>query len=533
MKSHTSHIAQYALLAILLASCLSPSGGVAPPAAPTPRHFAPFMLVTHDLNASPTPFQPSGEANTPLPTFTEAPPPTATFTSTPPPTPTFSPPPSSPTSDSISPTSPPPTISSRPSYIIHAALDFANKTVTAQQTIRYYNNTGITLSDLVLSIQPNLYANAFTLNSISYDGTLLTYYNLNGQRLTLPLPQPLPAGGAATLTLDFKLNLPAKSSSKVFGYDFNQINLVDWYPFVVPYRGRWILHDPMPWGEHLVYDSADIELNIKTDSGVTLAVGASPEQNGGWTRYRMYGARTMAVSASMEFIVSETTVGNVAIRSYYFNGFQTGGADMLTYARQAVDTFSTQFAPYPHQTLAIVQTNMSDGMEYDGLIFISTDFYRQYNGTPRSNLAVIGVHEVAHQWWYSLVGNDHALEPWLDEGLSTYSERIFFENNYPANISWWWQFRIDYFKPKGVIDGSIYQYGSFRSYTDAVYFQGAHFLDDMREYMGYGNFSKFIKEYAVRYAYGHATTADFFDLAREIVNLNYANLQKKYFSGSY
>jgi aminopeptidase N len=104
---------------------------------------------------------------------------------------------------------------------------------------------------------------------------------------------------------------------------------------------------------------------------------------------------------------------------------------------------------------------MSDGMEYDGLIFLSSDFYKQYNGTARSNLATIGVHEIAHQWWFSLVGNDHALEPWLDEALSTYSERIFYENNYPANISWWWQFRVDYFKPTGYVDGSIYQYGFF------------------------------------------------------------------------
>lgn len=517
------------LLAILIASCASPTP------APTPQHFAPFILITQDPNASPTatPFQPSGEVNTPLPTFTEAPPPTATFTNTPPPTLTFTPPPASPTSDSVAPTSPPPANSSRPNYIIHATLDFANKTITAEQTIRYYNNTGETLSNLVLSVQPNAYTNAFLLNTISQDGTPLASYTLNGQRLTVNLPQPLDAGSATTLTLNFKLNIPAKSSSNVFGYDFNQINLVDWYPFIVPYRGGWILHEPMPWGEHLVYDSADIELNIKTDSGVTLAVGASPDQNGEWTRYRLYGARTLALSASNEFLVAETTVGNVSIRSYYFNGFQTAGNDMLTYSTQALNTFSEQFAPYPHQTLAVVQTDMNDGMEYDGLIFLSTDFYRQYNGTSRSNLVTIGVHEIAHQWWYSLVGNDHALEPWLDEALSTYSERLFYEDHYPANISWWWQFRVDYFKPTGYVDTNIYNGGSFRAYTNAVYFRGARFLDEMRVLMGHGNFSKFLKEYTVRYAYGHATSADFFALAREIVNVNYNNLLGKYFAGSY
>ena len=347
------------------------------------------------------------------------------------------------------------------------------------------------------------------------------------------MTQALASGSATTITLNFSLSIPAKGANDVFGYDFNQINLVDWYPFIVPYRGGWILHDSMPWGEHLVYDAVDIELNIKTDTGVTLAVGASPETNGEWTRYRLYGARTLAVSASDEFLVSETMLGNVSIRSYYFNGYKTAGQDMATYASEAIATYSSQFAPYPHQTLAIVQTDMDDGQEYDGLVFLATDFYSQYNGTARSNLTTIGVHEIAHQWWFSLVGNDQSLEPWLDEALATYSERIFYENNYPANISWWWQFRINYFKPTGYVDATIYDYGTFRTYTNAVYFQGALFLDDLREQMGYGNFSKFIQAYASRYSHGHATAADFFALARETVNVNYDGLIGNYFSGSY
>lgn len=351
--------------------------------------------------------------------------------------------------------------------------------------------------------------------------------------MTVSLSQPLQAGSNTTLTINFKLNIPHKSSDGVFGYDFNQVNLVNWYPFIVPYQNGWILHDPMPWGEHLVYDSTDIELNINKDPNVLIATGASAEQNGEWTRYRLYGARTFALSASNEFLVSESTVGDVAVRSYYFDGYKTGGDGILQLASQAVGTFSEQYAPYPHQNLAIVQSDIHDGMEYDGLVFLATDFYGQYTGGARNNLATIGIHEIAHQWWYGLVGNDQALEPWLDEALSIYSERIFYENNYPANISWWWQFRVDYFKPSGYVDNTIYDDNSFRSYTNAVYLNGAHFLDDLRVRMGYGNFSKFLKEYARRYSYGHVTSTDFFAVMRETINVDISDLLNKYFSGSY
>ncbi|HCR70173.1 MAG TPA: hypothetical protein DIW23_01915 [Anaerolineae bacterium] len=521
---HASRSAFLFLLSSFLLACNSP---IATP-TPTPLSFAQVPIAKPNVDSTSTPFQPSDSTNTPIPTFTISP----TITSTP--TLTLTSPPPTVTSASVPPTSPPPTNSSRTNYILYATLNFANKTIAVDQTIRYYNNTGVNLSELVLAVPPNLYNRAFTLNSITQDNTTVSSYNLSGQRLTLNLPQTLSANSATTLVMNFSLNIPQKSSNDVFGYDFNQINLVDWYPFIVPYRGGWVLHDAMPWGENLVYDSSDIELNIKTDSGVTLAVGASPESNGEWTRYRLYGARTLALSASNEFLVHETSAGNITIRSYYFaGGYKSGAEGIALYSSQAINTFSQQFGPYPHQALTIVQTDMDDGMEYDGLIFLATDFYSQYNGTARSNLATIGVHEVAHQWWYSLVGNDHAMEPWLDEALSTYSERIFYENNYPANVSWWWQFRVNYFNPSGYVDTNIYNGQSFRLYTNAVYFQGALFLDELRERMGYGNFSKFLQEYVRRYSYGHATGADFFALQREIVNVNISDLLNRYFLSSY
>lgn len=514
---------RFFLLSIFLFACASPASPT-----PTPISFAQVVIEKPNVNLTSTPFQPSDLTNTPIPTYTISPTATSTFTST------ATPPPPTLTVATVPSTSAPPATSSRPNYILYATLNFANKTISVDQTIRYYNDTGSNLSELVLVVQTNLYNKAFTLNSVSQDNTTITEYNLTGQSLSLKLPQILSAGSATTIVMNYNLSIPQKSSGDVFGYDFNQINLVDWYPTIVPYRGGWVLHDAMPWGENLVYDSSDIELNIKTESDVILAVGASPESNGEWTRYRIYGARTLALSASNEFLVTESSAGNVIIRSYYFaGGYKSGAEGIATYASQAINTFSQQFGAYPHQALAIVQTDMDDGQEYDGLIFLATDFYSQYNGTAKSNLATIGVHEVAHQWWYSLVGNDSAMEPWLDEALSTYSERIFYENNYPSNISWWWQFRINYFDPTGYVDTNIYNGQSFRLYTNAVYFQGALFLDELRERMGYGNFSKFLKEYVTRYSYKTATANDFFSLQREIVDINISDLFNKYFLSSY
>jgi hypothetical protein len=524
MKKHyrLPRVPFYFLLLTLLSACASPT-----PAAPV---FPQFILITQDPNASPTPtpFQPSGLIATDVATFTPIPP-------TQIPTQTFTPLPASPTTVPVTTADAAPVTSSRANYILFATLDFAAHTLSVDETIRYYNNTDAALSDIVLSVQPNLYSNTFVLNSITQDGAALTTFDLTGQRLSMSLPQPIPQGSASTLTLNFNLNIPAKSSTGIFGYDFNQVNLVDWYPFIVPRdaSGGWVLHDPASFGEHLVYDSSDIELNLKTDADVIVAASAPAEENGEWTRYRLYGARTFALSASNEFIMTDTAVGDVVIRSYYFDGYQAAGDAMLFAAMQAVSIYSAKFAPYPYQTLSVVQTDIHDGQEYDGLVLLATDFYGEFSGGVRNNLTTIGVHEIAHQWWFGLVGNDQALEPWLDEALSVYSEHIFYEYNYPGYVNWWWQFRVDYFKPGGYVDTSIYNSSTFRNYTNAAYLNGAHFIDDLRGRMGDDAFFAFLKDYAALHSRGRVTSTDFFATVREHTQADISDLIAGYFSGSY
>jgi aminopeptidase N len=56
------------------------------------------------------------------------------------------------------------------------------------------------------------------------------------------------------------------------------------------------------------------------------------------------------------------------------------------------------------------------GMEYPELVFISTGVAPHGPAAIRSVVA----HEVAHQWFYGLLGDDQLAEPWLDEGFATY-----------------------------------------------------------------------------------------------------------------
>jgi hypothetical protein len=151
-----------------------------------------------------------------------------------------------------------------------ALLDYFGHQLAVDETVKYTNQTGVSLNELVMAVEPNL-RGGFTLETILLDGTALNY-DLSGQKLTVFLPQPLAPDAQMTLAMRFRIAIPSKIQEHPYGYDANQINLTDWYPFIVPYSNGWVLHDPWNVGEHLVYDASDFEVNVRTtDSGIIFA----------------------------------------------------------------------------------------------------------------------------------------------------------------------------------------------------------------------------------------------------------------------
>jgi aminopeptidase N len=158
-------------------------------------------------------------------------------------------------------------------------------------------------------------------------------------------------------------------------------------------------------------------------------------------------------------------------------------------------------------------------MEYEGLYFQSRGFFDTYEGSERSYLVAIAVHETAHQWWYGLVANDQALEPWLDEALCTFSELAYYEQRYPQSVDWWWATRVFFYEPSGRIDRSIYGFqdyvDQYLNYRNATYLQGAKFMAALKTELGNEQFYSFLTEYAARNKDQIATGADFFSLLEE------------------
>jgi len=416
----------------------------------------------------------------------------------------------------------------------------------------YTNQTGETLNELVLAVEPHLWPGTFLLTNLTVNGEPSSA-DFIGQRMTVKLAQPLAAEQTVSLGIKYQLQIPLENQRYLFGYNAREINLLEWYPFIVPYQpggvmppvrnaagttpaaqpGKgWILHNPAPVGEHLVYESADFDVYLKfagTANPPTVAASAPGIPEGEWIHYRLLGARGFSLSASDRFLTSTADAGGVHVTSYYFDGHQAAGAQAADMAAQAVQLFFLKFAPYPYETLSIVESASEDGMESDGLFFLGGDFYDKYDGTLENYLTALSVHETAHQWWYGLVGSDQATEPWLDEALATYAERIFYETNYPEQVNWWWYFRIRRFNPVGAVNGSIYANGSFRTYTNATYFVGAYWLEDLRVRVGDEVFFAVIADYTKRNSYKITNADTFFAILNQHTGVDYSDIVREYF----
>jgi Peptidase family M1 domain len=510
------------LLALAAAvSCASPPPpAVTPVAATSTRQTEAAPLASVDF---PT--------RTPTPVIEPSPAPTITV---PAPLPSPSPEPSatplmSEAGSALLPT-PPPT---RSRYEISAEIDYPGHSAAVSQTVTYVNRTAEPLPELLFIVEPNRAAGAFILHELNWaDGAPVSDFALHTERLRIPLPELLQPGDSITLSLLYDLAIPEQDGP--FGYNDRQTNLGDWYPYAPPYQpGRgWTVHQPAHAGEHLVYDVADMDVKIRLDPPVenlVVAAGAPAIHKDGWRGYTLKDARSFALSLSPDYQVASTTVGTVSISSYFFPENRLAGGAALQATAEALQTYSKQFAPYPHSMLTVVQGLFEDGMEYDGLYFLDGDLYEGYSGTTAGYLTAIAVHETAHQWWYGIVANDQAIEPWLDESLATYSELLFYEDKQPTSAAWWWETRVQRFDPSGNVGGTIYDYESYRAYVDAVYLNGALLIDDIRRGLGNEAFQLFLQDYLQRNRERLVTAEDFWSVLEEHGLENTSALKREYF----
>lgn len=438
---------------------------------------------------------------------------------------------------------------SRTRYDLNTLLDWNTRQVQVLQTVYYHNTSNAPLDELVFHVEPRRMTNVNVMSfqhALSADDTPIPNIVLDGWRLTVPLIDPVEAGCDAVIKLQYTLNLQPYSGAYPVGwlsYTQRQLNLGHWFPTIGLYeykdKGEWYVPDRHYIGEQTTAEIADYSVRLQVQNAPRdlqiAAPGTITPLEGDIWEFRLTRARDFALSLSSEFRKSTETVGDIAVELYYFrndNDRSTAPIRAMVDAKQALALYIELFGDYPYERIVVVEGDFPDGLEFTGMVFVSEAWFRTWNTQVDDWLTIITVHEIAHQWWYALVGSNQANDPYLDEALATYAELLYYERYYPTLIDWWWQFRIFTYPSKSPVDSTVYEYSSIRPYINAVYLRGVIMLQRIREEIGTPAFMQWLNDYAMLDAWGIASPADFWGALSSSDYLLTTEIRQQYLRGA-
>ena len=392
--------------------------------------------------------------------------------------------------------------------------------VRVSQTITMREFRAPPPDQLLLQVVPAGYG-FFTLDSMALNGNPVTPGTLNnGFTLLIDLPRGLEA--PAQVQLEYHLNVGIDPTG--WGYtmlDADVLRLGYWYPAISDDHGMSNLLDPS------YTRIADFDVTVVTESGMPVAHTGrrlDDEQLGGGLvrqHFTGVGARDFALVFSRNFQVSRTTSATgVEIEYFWRTTANPGDANrqnVLAWTADAVDQLAGLMGPYPYGTLRVVDVGpaMPAGIEFTMLIYINPNY------APLDRLMY---HEVAHQWFYAVIGTRTLIDGWVDEGGAE-----FFERGLPTGFS-----EVPSVPPGGFefpLDAH------YREIQDdprsaayfAIYEQGARLYYDVMGLMGWETFWASMREVYNRYNFDIMTAYDLLAIWQQFSDVDLRPTFNSYF----
>jgi len=395
--------------------------------------------------------------------------------------------------------------------------------ITGTEEVRYTNTENVELNEVEFRLFPNILGGEMDISNLTIDGQPITpEYGLENSLMIVRLPFSLETGQSIVFKMDYSVNVPQSLEAHygVIAYAEDVLALAHAYPMIAVYDDEgWNAEIPSLNGDVTYADASFYLVRIHAPKELTLVTSGnqiSLDEDGQTQVLTIANgpARDFYLVASPNYAEVSKTLGEVTIRSYATDDTKDGAQLALETASKAIDVYGKRYAPYPYTEFDIVATpNLVLGIEYPGMIAITTRIYNvsgTYNGVPASiYMEATVAHEVGHQWFYNLVGDDQLDDPWLDESLTQFVTLQYYEDQYGANGASGFEASLESrWDSVGRADVPIgmpvagYQGGE---YFPIVYGRGPLFFVALRDEMGTDAFDTFMKEYTQSLSWKIAT----------------------------
>ena len=412
--------------------------------------------------------------------------------------------------------------------IYHLAFNISDPptSVSGVEEVRYTNQEDVALSEVDFAIFPEILGGSIAINNILLDGQPVTPTYSPGL-MRVPLVSSLSPGQSVIFHIEFEVAVPTQGGDYyygVFGYNEGILSLAHAYPTILVYNEQgWNNQTPDLDGDPLFSDASFYLVSINAPAGLTLvASGVEVERSETAGRqqvlYANGPARDFYLAAGPDFVKQTEKVGEVTFNSYAPSNAKAGANYALKTAEAAIDIFSRHYAPYPYTEFDIVPiVTAAGGVEFPGMTAIGEKVYSQ-GGFLEAAVA----HEVGHQWFYNLVGNETQGQPWLDESLVQFIGWQYYLDRYGAQAAQSYQDAMQ--DNWNVVNGEDIPVGmavsdySSDGYIAIIYGRGMFFFQALQQEIGQPTFDSLMENYVAMYSWNIATTDDFKQLAEQHCN---------------
>ncbi|WP_408010450.1 M1 family metallopeptidase [Pseudalkalibacillus sp. A8] len=360
---------------------------------------------------------------------------------------------------------------------------------------------------------------------ITVDGAV-TDYKVNDTMLEIPLDD-WEENETIELTMEFDITVPFNDGT--FSYTEDNIFFANWLPTRAVYEeDRWYMNEFQPIGDPGYYELADYFVNVTVPKEYHIAsTGIEKSEPIEYETKKTYEfdaekVREFAMCVmNPEYKFKSEEVDGITIRSWYTPDSEEDFGIYHSAAKGAFEHFNQAFGEYPYDEFDMVPGPRTfTGMEYPGMTVVNSNHYN----TGDSYFISTIVHEIAHQWWYAVVGNHPIEEPWLDESLTNYSTLQFLTEHYPDLASYHAgrYLQITEQLPELAKDGQSIStptsgFPNDELYAALVYGVGPQMFYKLEEEIGVKKMNEALSHYYEKNEFEFATKDDLLDSFRKVV----------------
>ncbi len=474
-------------------------------------------------------------------------------------------------------------------YLIQVELDDSANTLSGHIVMHYTNHSPDALHFIYIHLMPNAYGSkrsALNNQLLAHDEQSLQFANaiykgsidslnwkVDGISIEskacqdtadieiLELPTPLYPGQTIRLETPFLIKLPSTHISRI-GYKDDAYYLTQWYPKPAVYDaygwhpmsyldkgeffsefGNYEVHITVPQ-RYVVAASGELLTLEETLCLDTLASFTQtyvhpkkrrfqrrelePSRKTKTLVYRINNVHDFAFCADPDLLLIKDTMQvddhPVILQTFVKREHLIYWKNASQYLREAIEFFSDEVAPYPYQVFSQVDVDDITGgdTEYPTISWINHSY----------SIEEPIVQQVGHNWFYGIIATNERDEHWMDEGLNTFYESLYFTRKYPEN-------KIHYYA--NMLDGMKFPYYqqshteyymlarenqdqptkttshllSKENYWVQAYSKPAAFTWHLYKICGQETFKKIIQEYYHTWKYKHPVNGDMHDVFKK------------------